>query len=156
MQKEEPLGTDALCIGTKTSFNWITIRSTEAGRLEYSIGSLRKTLLVRREQIDAPHTRDFKLCGAPVHACAAPQVTRVRRGFNPLSRATQLYSRCTHVTGSPHTHYWIAAQFGVTVSQTKTCVCGASIVFAWGRGKDPHVFFLFEIIILLCRQAHFP
>ncbi len=36
----------------------------------------------------APHTHDFNLCGATTHACAASQVTRVRRGFNPLRRAT--------------------------------------------------------------------
>jgi hypothetical protein len=77
-----------------------------------------------------PHTRDFKLCCAPVHACAARQVTHVWRGFNPWEKShTPIIAL--------HTHHWVAAQFGVTVSETKMCVCGASIVFTQRRERDP-------------------
>jgi hypothetical protein len=69
----------------------------------------RKTLHVQRKQIDAPHTRDFKLCGDPLHACAARQVTCVRRGFDvAIRKGTSTMSRTEEqsLRASTKTIYW--------------------------------------------------
>jgi hypothetical protein len=59
LRKEERLGPDALCIRTKTSFNWITFTMTEPGRLEYFIWYLKAHYykLFGRWASDARRTR---------------------------------------------------------------------------------------------------
>ncbi len=69
--------------------------------------------------------------------CVAPQCMHVLHPRSPVCGAVLMHSEKSNAPIiAPHTHHWVAAQFEVTVSERKTCVCGASIVFAQRRERD--------------------